>query len=144
MALLNGIHSNIKINIEVEGKEELPFSDVMVYRKKDDSFGHRVYRKPTCTNVCLNNVSHHHHTHKRAMLSTIVQRACTMADPQKLHSEFRHLREVFHPNSYSQRDIVWALKRCVGRKKLAEGWKRKKGRLCLFLSMEHCQQRKYT
>jgi hypothetical protein len=38
----------------------LPFLDIDIYRKKDDSLGHKVHLKPTHTNLYLHHNSHHH------------------------------------------------------------------------------------
>jgi hypothetical protein len=57
---LNGI----QFSMEKEAEGHLPFLDIDVYRKMDDSPGHRVYRKPTHTNFYLHQNSHYHPVHK--------------------------------------------------------------------------------
>ena len=57
---LNGLHSNIKFTMEIEEEGHLPFLDVDIYKRTDGSLGHKVYRKPTHTNLYLNQLSHHH------------------------------------------------------------------------------------
>ena len=46
--------------MEKEEDGHLPFLDINIYRKPDGSLGHKVYRKPTHTNLYLNQNSHHH------------------------------------------------------------------------------------
>ncbi|XP_018574499.1 uncharacterized protein LOC108913431 [Anoplophora glabripennis] len=46
---INGIHPDIQFTMEVEKNAALPFLDVLVERKPDDTLEHRVYRKPTHT-----------------------------------------------------------------------------------------------
>jgi hypothetical protein len=61
---LNGLHENIKFTMETEKDGHLPFLDNDIYRKPDGSLGHRVYRKPTHTNLYLHANSHHHPSNK--------------------------------------------------------------------------------
>lgn len=42
----NSIHENIKFTIEMEKDVQLPFLDIMIIKKEDDTLGRRVYRKP--------------------------------------------------------------------------------------------------
>lgn len=68
----------------------------------------------------LTNLSRHHPpppTFKRTMLSTLVQRDCTEADPQNLLSELRHVKEVFQQNGYSRRIYFGHCGSVAGRKK---------------------------
>lgn len=51
MAPLNEIHPNIKFSMEADRKEGLSFLDVMVYSRGDGSLEHRLYRKPTHTEL---------------------------------------------------------------------------------------------
>jgi len=39
--------------MEIEDERHLPFFDTDIYRKTDGSLGHKVYRKPTHTNLYL-------------------------------------------------------------------------------------------
>ena len=55
---LNGIIKNIQFTMETEAGH-LPFLDIDIYRKKDGSLGHKVYRKPTHKNLYLHQKSHH-------------------------------------------------------------------------------------
>ena len=40
-------------NVKKEGGGHLPFQDTDIYRKTDGSLGHKVYRTPTHTSLCL-------------------------------------------------------------------------------------------
>jgi hypothetical protein len=59
--------------MEIEEKGHLPFLDIDVYRKMDGSLGHKVYRKPTHTNLYLHQSSHHHPANKHCPLLTGTQ-----------------------------------------------------------------------
>jgi hypothetical protein len=84
---LNGLHENIKFTMETEKDGQLPFLDMDIYRKPDGSLGHRVYRKPTHTNLYLHANFHHHPSNKQALLSTLVHRARALCDHESLHDE---------------------------------------------------------
>jgi hypothetical protein len=52
---LNSVHEKIHFTMETERDGHLPFLDTNIYRKPDGSLGHKVYRKPTHTNLYLNS-----------------------------------------------------------------------------------------
>jgi hypothetical protein len=106
---VNSIHESIQFTMETERDGHLPFLDIDIYRKPDGSLGHKVYRKPTHTNLYLNSNSHHHPSNKQAVLSTLVHRARSLCDQESLHSELEFLRTAFRQNGYSNRQIRRAL-----------------------------------
>jgi len=65
---LSGLHTNIQVTMEQEEEGHLPFQDTDIYRKTDVSLGHRVYRKPTHTNLKLRQNSHHHPANDQSWL----------------------------------------------------------------------------
>jgi hypothetical protein len=66
---LNSIHQSIYLTMETESDDHLPFLDL------DSSLGHKVYRKPTHTNLYLNAKSHHPPSNKQAVLSTLIHKS---------------------------------------------------------------------
>jgi len=60
---LNGLHNKIKFTMERE-ESQLPFLDIDIYIKTDSSLGHKVYWKPTHTNLYLRQNSQHHPANK--------------------------------------------------------------------------------
>jgi len=81
---INGLHKKIKFTMEIEEGGHLPFLDVNVYRRNDGSLGHKVYRKPTHTNLYLHQSSHHHPANKQSVLTPLIQRARTLCDQDSL------------------------------------------------------------
>jgi hypothetical protein len=102
---LNGIHNNINFTMEIEDGH-LPFLDIDIYRKTDGSLGHRVYRKPTHTNLYLHQKSHHHPAHKHSVLSSLVHRATALCDQESITQELTFLTQVFKQNGYSHQLIT--------------------------------------
>jgi hypothetical protein len=81
--------------METESEGHLPFLDLDIYRRPDGSLDHKVYRKPTHTNLCLNAKSHHHPSNKQAVLSTLIHRATALCDKYSLQAELVFLKDVF-------------------------------------------------
>jgi hypothetical protein len=65
---LNNIQWNIQFVMEMERDSHLPFLAVDIYRRPGGSLGHKVYHKPTHTNLSLNSFSYHHPSNKHAVL----------------------------------------------------------------------------
>jgi hypothetical protein len=106
---LNSIHESIQFTMETERDGHLPFLDNDIHSKPDGSLGHKVYRKPTHTNLYLNSNSHNYPSNKQAVLSTMVHRARSLCDQDSLHGELEFLRTTIRQNSYSDQQIRRAL-----------------------------------
>jgi hypothetical protein len=102
---LNNVHQCIQFTMETESEGHLPFLDLNIYRRPDGSLGHRVYRKPTHTNLYLSAMSHHHPANKQAILSTLVHRARALCDQDSLPAELDFLKDIFRQNGYNNRQI---------------------------------------
>jgi len=92
-------------------KEEghLPFLNIDIYRKTDGSLGHKVYLKPTHTNLYLHQNSHHHHANKQSVLTSLIHRAKVLCDQDSLTQELEFLTTVFKDNGYSPQQIRRAM-----------------------------------
>jgi hypothetical protein len=68
---LNCLHRNIHFTMETERvcHPTLP-DETDIYRKLDGSLGHKVYQKPTQTNLYLYRGSYHHPTNIQGILAT--------------------------------------------------------------------------
>jgi hypothetical protein len=75
---LNSLHPKIQFTMETEKYGHLPFLDVDIYRRLDDTLGHKVYRKTTHPNIYLQQDSHHHPANKFSSLSSLFHRAHTI------------------------------------------------------------------
>ena len=104
---LNGLHNKKQFTMEKEG--HLPFLDIDIYRKRDGSLGHKVYRKPTHTNLYLHQNSHHHPTNKQSVLASLIHRAKALCDQNSLTQELEFLTTVFKDNGYSPQQIRRAM-----------------------------------
>ena len=80
---LSGLQNKIKFSMEKE-EGHLPFLDIDIYRKTDGSLGHKVYRKPTHTNLYLHHNSHHHPSNKQSALASLIRRSKALCDQDSL------------------------------------------------------------
>jgi hypothetical protein len=69
------LHNKIQFTMEIEEEGHLPFLDIDIYRKTDGSLGHKVYRKPTHSNLFLHQNSQHHPAKKQSVLVSLIHRA---------------------------------------------------------------------
>jgi hypothetical protein len=81
---LNGVYENIKFTMDTERDGHRQFLDIdiyiYIYTKLNGSLGHRVYSKPTHTNLYIHSKSCYNPSYKQAVLSTLVHRARAPCD----------------------------------------------------------------
>lgn len=71
---LNSRHPRINFTKEIEENQQLPFQDVLLFKKEDNSLGHTIYRKKFHTNRLLNPKSHHYPVQLDTVIKIIVTR----------------------------------------------------------------------
>ena len=91
--------------MEKEEEGHLPFLNIDIYRKMDGSLGHKVYQKPTLTNLYLHQNPHHHPANKQSVLASLIHRAKAFCDQDSLTQELEFLTTVFKDNRYSSQQI---------------------------------------
>lgn len=91
--------------MEIEENGKLPFLDVLVTKKADNTLGHQVYRKPTHTNRYLHAESHHHPAQKQSAIHSLVHRALSISDQEHLQTELNHLKETLQRNGYNKEEV---------------------------------------
>ncbi|CAL8110124.1 unnamed protein product [Orchesella dallaii] len=99
---LNAFHPSIQFTLEQEPdtKPGIPFLDVFIYRKPDNSLGHKIYRKPTHTNRYLHFTSFHPKAHKISVVDSLVTRAIRISDSIHLQEELDFIVEKLQENGY--------------------------------------------
>lgn len=89
----------------------LPFLDVLVKIKPDDTLGYHVYRKLNHTSRYLNTDSHHHPIQKQGVLNTLIYRVRIICEQAHLEEELGHLRTECKCMKNTSRNIKKAIKR---------------------------------
>jgi len=79
----------------------LPFLDIDIYWRPDGALGHKIFRKPTDTNLYLNPGSHHYPSNTQGVLSTLLHRTRALCDKESLHDEMDFLKTTFKENGFS-------------------------------------------
>jgi hypothetical protein len=74
LELLNSRHNSIKFTVEKEMDGRIPFLDLMVSRKGDNSLKFSIYRKPTSTDRYITSDSNHFGAQKQAAFHSMTHR----------------------------------------------------------------------
>jgi len=98
-----------RFTMEKEEKDHLPFLDIDIYRKTVGSLGHKVYCKPTHTNLYLHKNLHHHPANKQSVLASLIHRAEALGDQDSLTQVLEFLTTVFKDNEHSPQQIQRAM-----------------------------------
>ncbi|KAJ7314096.1 hypothetical protein JRQ81_006031, partial [Phrynocephalus forsythii] len=99
---LNSLHPKIQFTMEIEANNQLPFLDVLIYKKPDGSLGHTIYQKKTHTNRYLNAQSHHHPAQINSVAKTLISRTKRLADKDHLKTELHTLSNVLIANGFQK------------------------------------------
>ncbi|XP_039204586.1 uncharacterized protein LOC120310339, partial [Crotalus tigris] len=103
---LNSLHPKIQFTMETEANNQLPFLDVLVYKKSNGSLGHTIYQKKTHTNRYLHALSHHHPAQINSVAKTLISRTKRLADEQHLKPELHTLTNVLTSNGFHRNKIT--------------------------------------
>jgi len=108
---LNGFHPAIQFTYEEEENSQLSFLDTMTYTKNDNSIGHFVFRKPTCTNKYLNFDSFHPNAHKISVIDSLVSRGLRLSDELHIEEELQFVTSVLIKNGYPHKMISASIRK---------------------------------
>jgi len=97
---LNSIDDSIQFTKEIEYDSNIPFLDVLVYKKDNGEMGHEVYRRKTHMDLYLHASSHHHYAQKMRVLNTLITRAFRISDNDHKHKEKMHLTKALMRNGF--------------------------------------------
>lgn len=103
---LNSIEGTIQFTVEMESEGILPSLNVKLHHEPDGSISTSVYRKATHTDKYLDFSSHHPLPHKRAVISTLLNRAKTYSSwSDARNSEEDHISLALQWNGYPRKLI---------------------------------------
>ena len=99
---LNEQKTDIQFAKEIEENGKLSFLDCLVSRNTNE-LRTTVYRKPTHTDILLDESSYNPTSHKATTIKTLRRRAQLVCDtPDSLRDENRYLERVFHKKKQQQ------------------------------------------
>ena len=108
---INTVDPSIQFTVEEAGPEgSIPFLDILITSQTDGTFTTKVYRKPTHTDLYLEQDSHHILSAKYSVINTLTHRARTICSaPQLPTSELQHLEKVLMQCKYPK----WAINKIL-------------------------------
>ena len=107
---LNSINPHIKFTVEEERDRKLPFLDLLITRKNDNSLSYAVYRKNTHTGNYLNFKNNHPMHHKRAVIKSLSDRAKRLCSEDTLGPELNTIGEDLAVNGYPRSFVESVMK----------------------------------
>ena len=101
--LLNSRHSTIKFTVEKESDGKLPFLDLIINRKENDTLKYEIYRKPTSTDRYITSDSNHHGAQKQAAFHSMVHRLFSIPmESENFVTERNRIHEAAELNGYDK------------------------------------------
>ena len=90
--------------MEKEADNQLAFLDSLILRRTDGSLGHKVYRKPTHTDIYLHKLSSSEA--EEGSFQDFGRLGKENLWPQYLDEELRHFEQSLQANGYSVREVM--------------------------------------
>ena len=90
---LNTYDRNLQFTLEVEIENKLPFLDVLIIRNADQ-LDFTIYRKPTQNNRYLHFNSNHLPQVKRAVVTSLIDRALNICSNSYINAEINFIRDI--------------------------------------------------
>ena len=94
---LNTYDRNLQFTLEVEIENKLPFLDVLIIRNADE-LDFTIYRKPTQNNRYLHFNSNHPPQVKRAVVTSLIDRALNICSHSYINAEINFIRDILFGN----------------------------------------------
>ena len=96
---LNTYDRNLQFTLEIEFENKLPFLDVLIIRNANN-FDFTIYRKPTQNNRYLHFNSNHPPQVKRAVVTSLIDRALNICSDSYIKAEINFIRDILFGNGY--------------------------------------------
>lgn len=104
--LLNSRHRSIKFTVEREIDGKLPFLDLSITRKDDDTLKFGIYRKPTSTDRYITSDSNHYGSQKQAAFHSMAHRLFSIPmEKEEFEAERVKIHEAAELNGYDREFI---------------------------------------
>lgn len=117
LKLLNEMCSTIEFTVEEEENQCLPFLDLLITRRADDTLKFSIYRKPTHTDRYITSDSHHCGAHKQAAFHSMVFRLFNIPmDEADFKAEELYIKDVAYKNGYGPNFIERIIKKHSAKK----------------------------
>ncbi|CAD6208583.1 GSCOCG00010569001-RA-CDS [Cotesia congregata] len=98
--IFNSINKKIQFTMEMEKNNQLPFLDVMIIRKDDNSILTSWYVKPTSSGRCLNYYSNHPLSQKISIIKGFMFRSLSLSSEQFHIENLGKVEKLLKNNNY--------------------------------------------
>jgi hypothetical protein len=117
---LNQIYPTIKFTVEVEENGAIPFLDLMI-RRNNDSVDFSIYRKPTDSQLLINDDSFHHPSHKHAAFHSMIHRLFKIPmNEESFNIEWEYIQETAKINGFDLKVINKIFKKHQNKENFAQ------------------------
>lgn len=106
LQLLNSRHSSIKFTVEKETDGSLPFLDLMITKKEDNTLKFGIYRKPTSTDRYITSDSNHFGAQQQAAFHSMAHRLFNIPmEKEEFCAERKKIHEAAILNGYDRKFV---------------------------------------
>lgn len=103
LEMLNSRHTTIKFTVEKEMDGKLPFLDLMITKKEDNTLRFGIYRKPTSTDRYITADSNHYGAQKQAAFHSMAHRLFNIPmEKEEFVEERMKIHEAAAVNGYDE------------------------------------------
>ena len=101
LIMLNSLHSSINFTVEKENEGKLPFLDLLISKKEDNTLSFGIYRKPTSTDRYITADSNHFGAQKQAAFHSMAHRLHSIPmEKEEFETEIHKIRQAAVQNGY--------------------------------------------
>lgn len=106
LTMLNSQHETIKFTVEKEQDGKLPFLDLMISRKDDNTLSFGIFRKPTSTDRYITSDSSHSGAQKQAAFHSMAHRLYNVPmDNEEFEEERARIYNAAEVNGYERKFV---------------------------------------
>ncbi|XP_055590309.1 uncharacterized protein LOC129742433 [Uranotaenia lowii] len=117
LELLNSKHRSIKFTVEKEVEGKLPFLDLLISRKEDNTIKFGIYRKPTSTDRYITADSNHFGAQKQAAFHSMAHRLYNIPMEKEDFEEEKHkILEAGFLNGFDNEFVLKILRKHARKK----------------------------
>ena len=117
LELLNSRYETIKFTVEKELDGKLPFLDLLITRKEDNTLKFGIYRKPTSTDRYITVDSNHFGAQKQAAFHSMAHRLVNIPmEKEEFQAEKLNIFKAAEVNGYDKQFVEKIIKKHVRKK----------------------------
>jgi len=112
---INAVNRHIQFTVEKESDNVINFLDIQLRKSDSGTLGFNVFKKPTHTDKYLSFSSYHPVSHKRSVISSLLNRVENICDDDYKVDEINRIEDALQCNGYTKAIIDSVKRRTIGR-----------------------------